>query len=194
MSIIDTLITDRTQADVARVAELKAKWVNSQWTGTTAELAEWYAGMKGAYNATDLNRVTEAMEYLAGAFEGLGYPVPGYTGLGITWTTENIPSPAQMSQYLANVQALMGVLATVQYTVDLPQSMAFLTYVGANNIEQILFEINAYLEAMQAVFLRASMPWAYAGAGYYFPDLWLYLYTSDGLLVVTEDDMAVQVR
>lgn len=191
MSIIDTLVTDRTLADYQLWQSLKALG----WSGmSSAQQAQWSAGMKGAYNATDLNRVTEAMEYLAGAFEGLGYPVPGYTGLGITWTTENIPSPAQMSQYLANVQALMDVLATVQYTVDLPQSMAFLTYVGANNIEQILFEINAYLEAMQAVFLRASMPWAYAGEGYYFPDLWLYLYTSDGLLVVTEDDLAVQVR
>ena len=40
MSIIDTLVTDRTQADADARND------------------------KGTYNAADLNRVTEAMEYL----------------------------------------------------------------------------------------------------------------------------------
>lgn len=191
MSIIDTLVTDRTLADYQLWQSLKALG----WSGmSSAQQAQWSAGMKGAYNATDLNRVTEAVEYLVSVFEALGYSVPGYADPGVTWAIGDAPTDEQLELYLATVQALMDVLKTAQYTADLPQSMALLTYVGANNIEQILFEINAYLEAMQAVFLRASMPWAYAGADYYYPDLWLYLYTSDGLLVVTEDDLAVQVR
>lgn len=191
MSIIDTLVTDRTLADYQLWKTLKALG----WQQMTAEQrAQWSPGMKGAYKASDMNRVTEAVAYLVGVFEGLGYPVPGYTDPGIVWAIGDIPQDEQLALYLSNVQALMDVLKTAQYTADLPQSMALLTYAGANHIEEILVEINAYLESMQAVFLRASMPWAYAGEGYYFPDLWLYLYTSDGLLVVTEDDMAVQVR
>ena len=51
MSIIDTLITDRTQADVdALIALLKA--------GTNA------SDHKGSYNASDLNRVGEAVNYI----------------------------------------------------------------------------------------------------------------------------------
>ena len=74
MSIIDTLITDRTQADVTRVRELALKgWANL----TEEEKAEWNAGMKGAYNATDLNRVTQAMDYINAELEGYGY-VTGY--------------------------------------------------------------------------------------------------------------------
>lgn len=46
-TIIDTLITDRTAADVACVNELAAKGYAGM---TAAELAEWLAGMKGAYN------------------------------------------------------------------------------------------------------------------------------------------------
>ena len=74
MSIVDELITDRTQADVNRVRELALKgWANL----TDAEKAEWNAGMKGAYNATDLNRVTQAMDYINAELEGYGY-VTGY--------------------------------------------------------------------------------------------------------------------
>ena len=74
MSIIDTLITDRTRDDAQRWAELAAKG----WMGMSAvEQAEWSAGMKGAYNATDLNRVTAAMDYINEQLEGYGY-VTGY--------------------------------------------------------------------------------------------------------------------
>lgn len=70
MSIIDTLITDRTNADVQRWESLKSKG----WSGMTdAEKAEWAAGMKGAYNYTDLNRVTEAMDYINEQLVGYGY-------------------------------------------------------------------------------------------------------------------------
>ena len=52
MSIIDTLITNRTQSDVTRWRTLHDKG----WGGMTAgEKTEWFAGVKGAYNAADLN-------------------------------------------------------------------------------------------------------------------------------------------
>lgn len=70
MSIIDTLITDRTQSDITRWRALHDKG----WAGMTAdEKAEWSAGMKGAYNATDLNRVNEALIYLRDLFGGFGF-------------------------------------------------------------------------------------------------------------------------
>jgi hypothetical protein len=47
-TIIDTLITDRTQADVARAEELSAKGFAAM---TANERAEWLAGMKGAWAA-----------------------------------------------------------------------------------------------------------------------------------------------
>ena len=70
-TIIYTLITDRTTADVARVHELAVK-------GYAAELAEWLAGMKGAYNDVDLNRVGTALNYLRDRLTGV-------CGRDITW-------------------------------------------------------------------------------------------------------------
>ena len=55
MSIIDTLITDRTEADFDRAKALAAKGWDDM---TDDEKAEWRANPKGAYNVSDLNRVT----------------------------------------------------------------------------------------------------------------------------------------
>lgn len=67
------MVTDRTQDAVDRLAELLAR---RPWTA--AELEQFNeASDRGAYNFTDLNRVTAAMEYLAGLFTSDGYQV-GY--------------------------------------------------------------------------------------------------------------------
>ena len=151
MSIIDTLITDRTQADADRVLELSAKG----WAGMSAEeRAEWSAGLKGAYNASDLNRVQDAMEYLAGVFASYGYdvalqPMP-------TWSVGEIPTVDQMGAYLSNVSALRAVLDTPSTTPAVPADMALLTYIEANSIEQILVDINQLL-------LNAAAAWFYSG-------------------------------
>lgn len=158
MSIIDTLITDRTQTDVNRVLTLSAKG----WAGMSAEeRAEWTAGLKGAYNASDLNRVQEAMEYLAGVFASYGYAVS--LQAMPTWSDSDIPTEAQMTAYLSNLAALRGVLAVLPTTPATPESMELLTYATANNIEQILIDINLILNTMGGAFLRAGMPWAVAG-------------------------------
>lgn len=70
-TIIDTLITDRTTSDVARVHELAVKGYAGM---TAAELA----GMKGAYNDVDLNRVGTALNYLRDRLTGV-------CGRDITW-------------------------------------------------------------------------------------------------------------
>ena len=61
------LITDRTSQDVARVKELTFKDM------TADELTEWLAGMKGAYNYTDLNRVNEAVIYVTERLKTVGW-------------------------------------------------------------------------------------------------------------------------
>lgn len=76
-SIIDTLITDRTQADVERTRYLKSLWDARarRWTGTQAEWGEWNAGPRGAYCFVDMNRVEEAVAYLIGRLSEAGYTV-----------------------------------------------------------------------------------------------------------------------
>lgn len=66
-----TLITDRSKADVETLKTLLST-PTDQWT--TEQLETFNAAiMKGAYNYTDLNRVTEAMTYLDQVLQGYGY-------------------------------------------------------------------------------------------------------------------------
>ena len=61
-TILDTLITDRTQEDVDRASYLNGLWDPRalQWRGTPQERAEWEAGPRGAYGFADMNRVVQA--------------------------------------------------------------------------------------------------------------------------------------
>lgn len=66
-----TLITDRAQSDLSALKALLAKPCG-QWT--EAEKTQFASAVsKGAYNYTDLNRVTAAMTYLDEVLKGYGY-------------------------------------------------------------------------------------------------------------------------
>lgn len=61
MTILDTLITDRTPEDVERAIAVCAKG----WDGMTrAERTAFLDGLKGGYGPTDMNRVRGALEYI----------------------------------------------------------------------------------------------------------------------------------
>ena len=132
-TIINTLITDRTVDDVARVNELAAKGYAGM---TAAELAEWLAGMKGAYNAADLNRVGTALNYLRDRLTGV-------CGRDITWQAKtdwamtDVITAAQGSAYHDQISDVRAALTYPANAPDVPE-IALLTYAGANDIERIL--------------------------------------------------------
>lgn len=126
------LITDRTQADVNRVKEIAQKAKSGTWTA--AEKDQWLAGMKGAYNYTDFNRVEAAVKELAAI---LGVTVTTVT----TWNAKSIPKAADIQRYLWNINKLRTVCSALATTPQTPESLHRLTYVTANEIEQILTDI-----------------------------------------------------
>lgn len=74
--MMTNLVYDRTTEDVAEVRRLL--WKLDPEVGeelTDEEWAKWNAGMKGAYNYTDMNRVELAVKTLAAALTAAGYPV-----------------------------------------------------------------------------------------------------------------------
>lgn len=130
MSILDQLITDRTAEDVAQ------------------ETA------KGFYTASDMNRVEMAVEYLAGLLQELPRILIEYgAALGINWAQNrlgynpdflnlqthtnwsiwDIPAEADAQRYLSNVSAICTAMK-VDLT-DVPFTLNWLTYKGANGIE-----------------------------------------------------------
>lgn len=159
MSIINTLIIDRTEADYNRAVELSAKGLSGM---TAAEAAEYLAGLKGAYNAADLNRVQGAMEYIADRMTRAGYSVT-LRG-GPVWTMSDIPDPEQLTVYLGDLSALRAVLNVHPTTPSVPADMEDFTWQEANDIEKILLDIEEVLTQMAKCVLRCGHAGVYSGA------------------------------
>lgn len=127
------LVTDRTRADVANQTD------------------------KGFYNASDLNRVGAAVEYIAGRFAALGYACP--VTVKKDWLTSDTPTQRQMETYRQNIVTLRGQIAVMASTPEAPASMAGLNYVKANNIEQILLDLDALID-------NITKSWCFSGELY----------------------------
>lgn len=87
-----TLVTDRSPEDLQALRDLLATPM-ADWTAE--QLAEFNrAASKGAYNYTDLNRVTACMDYLNEVLTGLGY-VTGFQKIVVNPEPEPVvPLPA----------------------------------------------------------------------------------------------------
>lgn len=148
--ILDTLITDRAAADVSRANELNRKGFASM---TAAEKAEYLVGLKGAYNASDLNRVGEACEYVAERLNTIG----GFDILVTAkqdWQTDGIPTPADTETYLADISAIRAAYAVI--APQTPGDMENLTFTEANDIEKILISVDELLERVIASFVYSN--------------------------------------
>nr|DAG72929.1 MAG TPA: hypothetical protein [Caudoviricetes sp.] len=130
-----TLVTDRTQADVTA------------------------GNAKGTYNAADLNRVDAAVSDIAERFAAFGYAASVMTKTD--WIEAEVPMASQMETYRQNIATLRGIIAVMASTPETPESMRALDYVKANNIEQILQDLdNLIIKMTQAWFFSGDL---YAG-------------------------------
>ena len=175
MSIMDTLVTNRTQADVLRLQELTEKGLENM---TSEELAEWHGhdvgylldanedflvdftgsvllvitktgtGHKGAYNVADLNRVGAAVAYVAGRLLECGTSVNVLPKQD--WSESDTPTASQMERYRSDVVALRDALAAMPTTPQVPATMDGLTWSGANAIEKILQDTDILITNMKA--------------------------------------------
>lgn len=128
------LIYDRTPADITRLKTLRTKIKNR--TATESEFAEWLTSMKGAYNNTDLNRVGEAINYLSGVLNEYGYT--NNASARTDWEIGEKPNPAQMSDYLDNINKLKQAFPYTE--IELPTDMSNLVIKDANDIERFFYD------------------------------------------------------
>lgn len=141
------LITDRTQADVNRYAELKSKYLHGM---TAAEMAEWETHLKGAYNFSDFNRVESAVEYVANRLTEAGYVVVPIVKKN--WAATDIPTLEDLKRYMKNVADIRFALATFQTTPEAPSTERKLDIHAANAMEQILIDVDDLITRMQSAY------------------------------------------
>lgn len=158
------LITDRTQADVDYVYRQVIKWQSG--TLTDEEKAEFLSGLKGAYNATDLNRVESAVKFVNDYIDGLQESIdatreeyavaedsfwiiaidPLVLTIKSDWAMSDLPTESDLARYLDNVDKLTD---RIPIEKNLPASVANnFDYEGANEIER---SIRAEFDAAQAL-------------------------------------------
>lgn len=146
------LIIDRIHADLQAVLYLKNKAANTGWNSLSVEeKAQWNSSLKGAYNASDLNRVGSAINEIAGLLNAHGYSVS--VTAKTNWVeNQSPPSITEMNTYLENIRILRTSYAVKPTTPVIPASMNNLNIAKANSIEQILYDINELIENMITTF------------------------------------------
>ena len=127
MSIIDTLITDRTRGDY--------------------------------YNITDLNRVGQAMRYVAARLRACGFDVVVTPRTDWVWTDRATPAAAK--RYLNNLRKIRKALVLFVGTPDVPDGKRPFTAEEANDIEKILIDVEDVVQrTMQCWYFCSDL---YAG-------------------------------
>lgn len=148
------LVTDRTRGDVEKLKGLNARG----WEKLSPEEKDWVLDesqrKNGAYGPSDLNRVGEAVAYLADWFQRDGYALD--VRPKTDWTKEDFQRRSQMDRYLSDVRSVRDELAG---DTPLPDSMIKLDWRGANHIEEALLEAQSGL-------MRMEQNYIYAGEGF----------------------------
>lgn len=127
MSIIDTLVTARTQADVDA------------------------GNAKGTYKASDLNRVGAAMNYVADRLRAVGYDP--HISPKTDWKDDDWVDPVAQAVYLGDLAELRKQFSMLESTPEVPPDLEKMNYIEANSIEQILMDIDALLTNIAAGWL-----------------------------------------
>lgn len=135
------LVTDRTKADVINGTE------------------------KGSYNASNLNRVGAAMNYVADRLRDVGYDP--HINPKTDWKDGEWVTQAAQAVYLGGLAELRKQFTLYETTPEVPprilataiNSNDGLTYIWANDIEQILMDIDVLLTNIAA-------GWFYSGEIY----------------------------
>lgn len=144
------LITDRTQNDVEKAKRIRANLASGEAL-TDAELAAYFAGLRGCYNASDMNRVGNAVRYIAYRLNAERYGVVVYPRT--RWTMEDIVRKSDWKAYLDEVQKLRYVLTLLPTTPEITDAMYDgIGYTEANHIEQILVDLDTLITRMIAGF------------------------------------------
>ena len=145
------LITDRTARDVERWRLLHSKGYAAL---TAEEKSEWDAGMKGAYNYEDMNRVESAVVFSANRLKETGHFVDPV--IHPEWHLGDYPTKEDMTRYFGNIALLRDLLPLYPTTPKAPTTGKKMDYLVANDIEKILSDIDRQVSAI-------NQSWYYAG-------------------------------
>ena len=141
-----SLITDRTLPDVETVSSLTEAIKNGT---ATAEQVKQYldVNQKGAYTYRDMNRVENAVYYVAARLKEYGYlhTLPPVR----QWTVEDKPNLEDFERYFGNIAAIRGAISVWASTPKVPDSAVGFDVNAANALERILVDVDQIINYMK---------------------------------------------
>lgn len=144
-------IYDRTQEDVEKAKEINRKYIEK--TITEEEKINWSVGMKGALNASDLNRIESNTAVIA--------QMVGTQVITKEWTSSDIPRESDYFRIRENIQHIRDAWYVVAGLPPTP-TQPLNTYQKWNDIEKILHDLYYSYEKIIGYFCGTEV---YAGEG-----------------------------
>lgn len=146
-------VYDRTEADVMRGKELNARMLAG--TATEKEAEEWAAGMKGALNVADLNRIEGNCRMIG---DKIAVPVTVKS-----WIRTDFPRISDYARIRKNVDGIRKGYGIMSDTPPVP-AQPLNTYQKWNDIEKILHDVDYVFTQVQNDRFYCGME-VYAGEG-----------------------------
>lgn len=138
-------IYDRIREDVERVRELNKKYIAG--TITEEEKEEWLAGLKGALNLSDLNRIESNCAYVANEI--------AVVVITKEWQITDIPRVSDYLRIRNNVECIRAAFATMSTTPITPVQ-PLNTFQKWNDIERILYDVDYIYTGMVENWMRCG--------------------------------------
>lgn len=130
--ILESLIFDRMQADVDYALTLEREGIHTD------------EDLRGAYNASDRNRVGGAVNYIAALMRLFDVRTKD------SWDETSI---AKASDNENTIYALNRLKQYLPIDIQVPADLDRLSYIKANDIERVLFEIYGVYERINGLFV-----------------------------------------
>lgn len=152
-------VCDRTQADVDRVKELNARYLDG--TITEDERREWSTGingvrgLKGAFNLADIQRIEGNVLIIGGLVAA--------TVNASEWKYGDIPRAGDYARIRENVQKIRGSQMVLSVTPEVP-AQPLNTFQKWNDIEKILHDVYYVYTRLQESYYYCGTE-MYAGEG-----------------------------
>ena len=163
MSIIDTLVTDRTGDDVQEARSIIERIING--TATEADYDKYADFLKGCYTVLDMNRVGEAVAYIGQRLSAAGYSAP--VDPKTDWTETDKLYASDAKTYIENIKIIRNALRIQRSLPEIPNSLENLDYNGANRIELLLKTVDELLTKIEST-INFSWTIGLADTGIYF--------------------------
>lgn len=148
-----TAIFDRSQEDVDRVRELTEKYLAGLLT--EEERPEWLGSLKGALNASDLNRVEGNCATVAEEIAVVADVK--------SWGESDIPRVSDYQRILSNVKKIREGYALMHDTPETPVP-PLNDFQKWNDIERILYDVDYIYSRVEAGYNYCGTE-LYAGEG-----------------------------